>query len=649
MSNLPSASDATAAADHHGGAVQPTVNSEQPPADSHKASFAALALGSIGVVFGDIGTSPIYALRESLLHVTGGGLQRSEVIGTVSLLLWSLIVVVTLKYVAFIMRADNKGEGGTLSLLALAQHGVGKRTRLVFALGIAGAALFYGDAIITPAISVLSAVEGLELMTPTFKSYVVPITVAILLGLFAVQSRGTHKVGVWFGPITLVWFVVIGLLGLKHIPDDPTILFAFNPYYGVNFLLHEGAIGFAVIGSVFLAVTGAEALYADMGHFGRGPIRFGWLAIVLPCLAVNYIGQGAAVLADPSMIDNLFFKLAPEWAVLPLVILATAATVIASQAVITGAYSMTQQAIQLGLLPRMEIRYTSETTAGQIFVPRVNRLLLIGVLLLVLLFGSSSKLAAAYGISVTGTMVVTTALAFIVSIRVWGWKVWLALAVVVPFLVVDVTFLVANLFKFLDGGYVPLTLALVMMVMMASWVRGTVILTQKMRRDTLPLTSLFRSLDKVKRVPGTAVFLTTDPTTVPHALLHNLKHNKVLHETNVILSVQFAETPRVPKEERTTVEHVSTGFWRVVVNYGYMDTPNVPLALAKCRQSGLKFDIMTTSFFLGRRNLKPDPRSGMPAWQDRLFIALSKDAANATDFFHIPAGRVVELGTQVLV
>ena len=613
------------------------------------ASFAALAIGSIGVVFGDIGTSPIYALRESLNHITSGGVQRYEVIGIVSLLLWSLIVVVTLKYVLLIMRADNKGEGGTLSLLALAQRAIGRRTNFVFALGIAGAALFYGDAIITPAISVLSAVEGLKVVTPALEHYVVPITLIILICLFAVQSRGTHSVGAWFGPITLAWFICLAILGLRQIPQDYEILTAFNPVLAISFLSREGWIGFTVVGSVFLAVTGAEALYADMGHFGRSPIRFSWMAIVLPSLTINYLGQGAMVLANPQAIDNIFFQMAPEWAVLPLVILATAATVIASQAVITGAFSMTQQAVQLGLLPRLEIRYTSETTAGQIFVPRVNRLLLIGVILLVLYFGSSSKLAAAYGISVTGSMVVDTALAFIVAIRVWKWRPWLAVVVILPFLLVDLSFLAANLLKFFDGGFVPLMLALAIVVTMASWVRGTVILSQKMRRDTLPLTSLFRSLEKVQRVSGTAVFLTTDPLSVPHALLHNLKHNKVLHQTNVILSVQFAETPHVAKEERTTVEHISADFWRIIVNYGYMDTPNVPLALAKCRQSGLKFDIMTTSFFLWRRNLKRDPRSGMPMWQDRLFISLTKDATNATDFFHIPSGRVVELGTQVLV
>lgn len=618
-------------------------------AGAHNGRLGTLALGALGVVYGDIGTSPLYAMKECFNPEFGLAPTPDNVLGITSLILWAIMLIVVGKYLLFVMRADNKGEGGTLSLLALAQNGIGRRTRLVFGLGIAGAALFYGDAIITPAISVLSAVEGLEVVTPAFKPYVVPITVTILIALFAVQSRGTQSVGVWFGPITLLWFLVIAALGLRHIPDEPHILLAINPVYGLTFLSHSGIVGFAVIGSVFLAVTGAEALYADMGHFGRSPIQVSWLVIVLPALVLNYLGQGAVMLANPKAIDNLFFQMAPEWGVLPLVLLATAATVIASQAVITGAYSMTQQAIQLGLLPRMEIRYTSETTAGQIFVPRVNRLLLIGVLLLVFLFASSSRLAAAYGISVTGTMVVTTALAFIVSIKVWGWKPWLAALIVLPFIAVDLTFLAANLFKFFDGGFVPLMLALAIMVIMASWVRGTVILTQKMRRDTLPLTSLFRSLDKVQRVPGTAVFLTTDPLSVPHALLHNLKHNKILHQTNVILCVRFASTPRVPKEERTTVEHIAADFWRVVIDYGYMDTPNVPLALAKCRQSGLKFDIMTTSFFLGRRNLKRDPRSGMPMWQDRLFISMSKDATNATDFFHIPSGRVVELGTQVLV
>lgn len=615
-----------------------------------KADVWGLTLGSVGVVFGDIGTSPLYALRESLTHIARDGVvARSEVIGVISLVLWALILIVTVKYIVFLLRADNNGEGGMLSLLALVQRGIGRRSPLLFVIAITGAALFYADGIITPAISVLSAVEGLELVTPAFRPYIVPLALGILIGLFAVQSRGTGRVAAWFGPTTALWFVVMGVLGAIHIGDDLGILTAINPAYGIVFLFEHGLIGFVVLGSVFLAVTGAEALYADMGHFGRRPIRLAWSVLVFPCLTLNYLGQGAMVLARPETLRNPFFLLAPDWALIPLVILATAATVIASQAVISGAYSMTQQAVQLGLLPRLEIRYTSETTQGQIYVPRINQLLLAGVIFLVLMFGTSSRLASAYGIAVTGAMVLDTLLFFGFLVFCWRWRPWLAVALVVPLLTVELAFFLANILKLFDGGFVPLLIALGLVTVMATWMRGAKILSEKTRRDTIPLTSAMRSFAKMQRVSGTAVFLTSEPDMAPPALLHNLKHNKILHETNIILTVKFANEPHIAKEQRTRAVHVADSFWRVEITYGYMDAPNVPLALSKCREEGLTFDIMTTSFFLGRRNLRRDPRSGMPYWQDKLFIALARNATDATEYFRIPSGRVVELGTQILV
>jgi KUP system potassium uptake protein len=616
-----------------------------------QAGFWGLTLGSVGVVYGDIGTSPLYALRESLAHAAADGLTRDEVLGVVSLLVWALIFIVTIKYVFFLMRADNKGEGGTLSLLALAEGSLGRRTLFVFVLGAAGAALFYGDAIITPAISVLSAVEGLKLVTPVFEPYVLPLTVVILVVLFAVQSSGTGAVAAWFGPITAVWFLAIAATGLAHIFDDPGIFLAFDPRYAIDFLLNEGLVGFIVLGSVFLAVTGAEALYADMGHFGRKPIQVAWLGLVFPALALNYLGQGAFVLANPAAIENPFFLMAPDWALLPMVLLATAATVIASQAVITGAFSLTQQAVQLGLLPRFEIRHTSETQAGQIYMPRVNGLLLIGVLFLVILFKNSSSLASAYGIAVTGTMLVTTLLAFVVLWKTWHWPLPLAALAILPFVVVESIFMAANLLKLFDGGWLPLTMAGAIVVAMWTWVRGTRIVSEKSRRESVPLASVVRMLERSKpfRPPGTAVFLTSDPDTAPAALMHNLKHNTVLHARNVILTVMTARTPKVPDADRITIEKITEDFTRLIVRFGYMEQPNIPRALAICRKQGLKLDIMTTTFFVGRRTFKASANSGMPLWQDKLFISMAKDAANATDFYAIPSGRVVELGQQITV
>jgi len=620
---------------------------------SSKASFWTLTLGAIGVVYGDIGTSPLYAMRESVNAAVGAGNAASEavVLGILSLIVWALILIVTVKYVLILLRADNRGEGGTLALMALAQRAVLRGGSVVVMLGIISAALFYGDAILTPALSVLSAVEGLKIVTPAFDAYIVPITIVILIALFAAQSRGTASVAALFGPITLVWFVAIAVAGLWQIGQNPAVLRAFDPTQGVRFLSNHGVIGLVTLGAVFLVVTGAEALYADLGHFGRGPIRFAWLTVALPALTINYLGQGALLLADPKAIENPFFLLYPDWALVPMVLLATAATVIASQAVITGAYSLTRQAIQLGLLPRLEVRHTSATQAGQIYMPRVNWLLLVGVLLLVLLFRSSSALASAYGIAVTGTMVVTAMLAVVVIHKVWRWPVWMAAALIGPFLLIDVIFLGANMLKVHDGGWVPLALGGVIMAAMITWRRGSRILLEKTRKSEVPLKSLVASLEKKPplRVPGTAVFLTSDPAFAPTALMHSLKHYKVLHEKNVILTVETTAEPRVDAADQIRIEPVGETFTRVALRFGFMDSPNVPKALAVARQLGWRFDIMSTSFFLSRRTLRPAARSGMPRWQDRLFIVIARGANDATDYFQIPTDRVVEVGTQVAV
>src|SRR6478752_2045530 len=588
--------------------------------------FWALTLGSIGVVFGDIGTSPLYAFREAVTHAANGApVSRAIVLGVLSLILWSLFIVVTAKYVLLLLRADNNGEGGTLSLMALGQRALGRRSWPLLALGVLGASMFIGDSMITPAISVLSAVEGLKLAAPALEHFVVPVMV--------------------------VWFSSLAVMGLIHISDDPSVLAAINPYYGVHFMLSHGVIGLVTMGLVFLAVTGGEALYADLGHFGRKPIQTGWFYFVLPALLINYFGQGALVLSDPGAIENSFYRMVPEILLLPLVVLATAATVIASQAVITGAYSLVRQAVQLGLLPRFEVRYTSETHAGQIYLPRVNRLLLIGVLMLVLLFRTSSGLASAYGIAVSTTMVADGIMGFVVIWKLWNWKAATAAAVILPFVVVDMTFFSANLLKLLEGAWVPLLFGLMMAIMIWTWRRGAAILVAKTRRIEVPLTDLIKSLEK--RPPhiakGTAVFLTSDPNFVPTALLHNLKHNKVLHEHNVVLTIETAQTPRVDTADRVRMETVSDKFTKVRLRFGFMETPNVPKALAVARKLGWQFDIMSTSFFVSRRALKRSAQSGMPAWQDRLFIMLSRSANDATDYFQIPTGRVVEIGTQVTV
>ncbi|MGE5565646.1 MAG: potassium transporter Kup [Parcubacteria group bacterium] len=636
----------------------------QPPSAhaTRGGRFWPLALGSLGVVYGDIGTSPLYAFREALAQTAQQGVTAPAVLGVVSLALWALILVVTVKYVFFIMRLDNRGEGGVLSLMALAEGAAARRTAAIFFLGVAGAALFYGDAIITPALSVLSAVEGLRsvpsLSASVTETVVLVSSLAILIGLFAVQSKGTAKVARFFGPICLVWFAVLAALGFTHLVQAPGVLLALSPTYAVGFLATHGGTGLFVLGSVFLTVTGAEALYADLGHFGRRPISYAWLFVVLPCLAINYLGQGAEALvmlkaAGGKPIENAdwFFIMAPEALRAPVVILATIATVIASQAVITGAYSLTNQAIQLGLLPRMVVRNTSASEAGQIFLPQVNMLLLIGVIFLVGVFKSSSALANAYGLSVTGTMVVTTSLAFVVTRGLWKWPLWKSLLVVAPLLVIDLVFLGANMLKLFSGGFVPVALGAALFIVMATWVRGQRILTERTASEATPLKDIIAMLTARGpfRVKGTAVFLVGDPEQAPTALLHNLKHNRVLHETNVVLTVRSADVPYIAEPDRVRAEKLDGGFWRVVATWGFMETPNVPRALAVCRKQGLKFDIMSTSFFLGRRTVVRARNSEMPRWQDKLYILLSKNAAAPTDFYRLPPGRVVEMGAQVSV
>jgi KUP system potassium uptake protein len=616
--------------------------------------FAALTLGAVGVVFGDIGTSPIYALREALAHTRPAERTDVAVIGVVSLILWTLTLIVTLKYILFLLSADNKGEGGSVALMALAQRALGRPSTLLFLMGVVGVALFYGDGVITPAFSVLSAVEGLEVaphLGHVLTPYVLPTAGAILIALFMVQARGTHRVATLFGPVTTLWFLVLGALGIFNLVSDPMIFLAFNPYYAARFLIENGFAGFIILGSVFLAVTGAEALYADMGHFGKGPIRAAWLILVFPCLALNYLGQGAFVLTHPHGRHNPFFGMIPHFAYWPVLILATLAAVIASQAVISGAFSMTRQVVQLGLLPRLDIKRTSETQSGQIFVPAANTMMMIGVLLLLVVFQSSHHLASAYGIAVTGTMFISTLLAYVVARHMWKWSVWRMALLLGPISVLDAAFFTSNLFKIPDGGWAPLALGAGLVIVMWTWSRGVRILTVKTRDESVPLATVIGSLARhpLYRQRGTAMFLTANPDVAPVALMHNLKHNKVLHEHNVILTVATAETPTVKEADRIRIEPINADFKKVTLAYGFMESPNLPKALTQCRKMGLKFDIMSTSFFLGRRSIVPDVRSMMPLWQDHLFIFLMKNAANPTDFFKIPPGRVVELGTQTTV
>lgn len=634
-----------------------------PSAHAPPGRFLGLALGSIGVVFGDIGTSPLYAFHDALAQTGSDGVHVDGILGVVSLALWALILVVTIKYVTVIMRADNRGEGGILSLMALAQKTLGGRTGWVFFLGVCGAALFYGDALITPSISVLSAVEGLRSI-PHIGAHVTLAVVLItslliLVGLFVGQAHGTARVAGLFGPICLVWLLSIAGLGALNLVHHPKVLLALSPWPGGRFLITHGMIGFFVLGSVFLTVTGAEALYADMGHFGRWPIQAAWLFLVLPCLVLNYLGQGAFALAvvagahgHPLGDHNWFYEMAPAALRVPLVIIATLATIIASQAVITGSYSLTSQAMQLGLLPRLEVRQTSASHSGQIYMPQVNVMLAIGVVLLVAIFKTSGSLAMAYGIAVSGTMAVTTSLAFIVMWKMWRWPLIACLMVAGPLVSLDLVFLCANLMRILQGGFVPVLLGAGMFVMMYTWVRGTNVLALKTSREAPPLQDFVRLITErpPTRVKGTAVFLTSDPDTTPAALLHNLKHNQVLHEQNIILTVRTADSPRVPPSERLKIRTINDSFKTAVATFGFMESPNVPEALREGKNLGLSFSPMTTSYFLGRRTVVAAARdSMMPMWQDKLFMVMMKNAAAPTDFFQIPPGRVVEMGTQITV
>ncbi len=617
-----------------------------------QSKLLALALGSIGVVYGDIGTSPLYAFKEAVTHASQHDLRGEAVIlGILSIMVWTVVLIVTLKYVIILLRADHNGEGGTFALMSLGQSVATRSGPVLTVLGVLGASFFYGDAIITPAISVLSAVEGLEVISPHFKKIVLPLTLVIIIGLFAVQSRGTARVAQFFGPITLVWFLVMGIGGLYHLVGDFRVLWALNPLYGISFVTQNGLTGLSVMGLVFLCATGAEALYADLGHFGRRPIQLAWFWIVLPSLMLNYFGQGALLLSDPAALKNPFFLMYPSWALPIMVVLATMATIIASQAVITGAFSITRQAIQLGLLPRQLIKHTSESVAGQIYLPRVNWILCAGVVIVTLMFQSSSKLAAAYGVSVTAAMVIDSMMAFFVIWRYWKWNVWKTAALIVPLLLIEQVFFFANALKISDGGWFPLAIAAFIGILVQTWMRGSRVLTKATRKNEAELDWLVRKLEAkpLHRVPGTAVFLNGDPESAPTALMHNLKHNRVLHERNIILTIKSEDVPRVVRHDRVEIERVSDNFIRVVAHYGFMETPSVPKILEHCKRKDLNIELSQSSFFLSRRSLKTTIRSEMPRWQERLFIFLAGTAEDATAYFQIPTDRVVEVGTQVMV
>jgi KUP system potassium uptake protein len=625
-----------------------------PPATADRgAPSLALILGVLGVVYGDIGTSPLYAMRAAAGHFEEGGVEAWEVLGLLSLIIWALILTVTVKYVAFVLRADNRGEGGILALMALAQRSVeSPRAKLILALiGIAGACLFFGDGIITPAISVLSAVEGLKVVSPHFEKAVLPISVVILVALFLVQYRGTAKMGAVFGPICAVWFLVLGLLGLWEVLHNPGVLAALSPHWAITFCLHYQLMAFIAFGSVVLAVTGAEALYADMGHFGRRPIRWAWLVIVLPALVLNYLGQGALLLRDPASLENPFFLLAPEWFRLPLVFLATAATIIASQAMISGAYTIARQCVQLGFLPRLVVRHTSETEEGQIYLPQVNFALLIGVLVLVLTFRDSERLAAAYGIAVTGTFLCTTLLAMVVFRRKFGWPLFAVLGVFLPLLALDLAFFLSNVLKIPDGGYVPLVLGIVLFVIMMTWHRGRELLFARIRQDGLPLKSFIARLPQSRtvRVPGTAVFMTSQAEFLPGALLHNLKHNKVLHERVLFVTVANEDVPQIGADRRRIVEELAPNIHRVSLRYGFQESPNIPRELEALAEFGIPYEPMQTSYFLGRETVVAAAVPKMSRWRQWLFLVLSRNSLSATEFFRIPSDRVVELGVKVAI
>lgn len=614
----------------------------------------ALALAALGVVYGDIGTSPLYTMKEVFAGNHSIPLTPDNVLGILSLIVWSLIVIVSIKYVFFILRADNRGEGGIMALIALAlsdAKGNPRREKAIMLLGILGAAMFYGDGMVTPAISVLSAMEGLEVAAPGLEHFIIPLTLIVLFLLFFFQRRGSASVGALFGPVMLVWFATLASIGVYNLLAEPAVLRALNPVYGIRFLIENRGIAIVAMGAVVLSVTGAEALYADMGHFGRQPIRLAWFGFVLPALIINYFGQGALLLVDPSTVDNPFFHAAPEWALYPLIGLSTLATVIASQAVISGAFSVTRQAMQLGFVARVEVQHTSDREQGQVYLPAVNWGLFAAVVVLVLGFRSSNNLAAAYGLAVTGDMVITSLLATIVAARVWGWGWGRAALLFAAFLSVELTFLVANVLKIPDGGWFPLAVGVVIFVLMTTWKRGRQLLNERLSGEAIALEPFIDALQVAMptRVPGTAVFLYSDPDAVPHAMMHNLMHNKVLHERVVVVSVRVLDQPYVPVGERIELRALKADFYRVVVRYGFKDDPNLPYALALCAEKGLPLDMMETSFFLGRETLIPRLGSEMALWREKLFIAMFRNASSATNFFKIPSNRVVELGTQVVL
>ena len=617
-----------------------------------RGGIASLALAALGVVYGDIGTSPLYALHE----VFGGEhhpvpITPDNVLGILSIVFWSLMVVVSLKYVTFIMRANNRGEGGIMALMALAMHPLTAPSKLrnaVLILGLFGAALFYGDGVITPAISVMSAVEGLEVVTPAFKPYVLPISLVILAILFMVQRRGTAAIGTLFGPIMIAWFIVIGILGAISIAKFPAVLGGLNPLFAFHFFSADPVLSFFALGATVLTLTGAEALYADMGHFNQRPIQIAWFGLVLPALALNYFGQGALLLQDPKAIENPFYLLAPESLMLPMVVLSTIATVIASQAVISGAFSITQQAIQLGFAPRMEVNHTSDHQMGQIYLPGINWTLMLAIVALVLGFGSSSSLAAAYGIAVTGTMLVTDILALIVAHYLWGWSLWRAILGALPFVLIDCGFFTANSVKIFDGGWFPLALGGIIYLLLSTWKRGRDLLRKRLVTDAMEIETFIGCVDdSITRVQGSAVFLSPDAQVVPHALMHSMKHYKALHECNVFVSVSILDQPRIENEKRLTIKKLEKDFWQVTISYGFMEQPDIPVALEQCAHNGLFLDPIDTSYFLGRETLIPKLGSELSFWREIIFVAMFRNAGSAAAFFALPPNRVVELGAQV--
>ncbi|MFT3929525.1 MAG: potassium transporter Kup [Spongiibacteraceae bacterium] len=613
---------------------------------------STLALAALGVVYGDIGTSPLYTIKE----IFGSGhhpvpINHANILGMLSLIFWSLIVVVTMKYLVMILRADNKGEGGVMALMSLVLRAAGHApySRKLMLLGLFGAALFYGDSVITPAISVLSAVEGLEVAAPGLEPYVIPITLGVLVALFVVQKHGTEKVGKFFGPITLLWFLSLAAIGILNIYKQPAVLHALSPHHAIQFFIDQPKLGFLSLSASILALTGAEALYADMGHFGRLPVQLAWFNVVLPSLVLNYFGQGALLLGDPSAVENPFYRAVPSWGLYPMIVLATAATIIASQAVISGAYSMTRQAMQLGYAPRLHVQHTSSDEKGQIYMPGINWSLLVVVVALVIGFGSSSNLAAAYGIAVTGTMLTTTILAYVVVTKIWRWH-WLLAALAIGFLsAIDIAYFLSNILKVKDGGWFPLVLGALVFFAMTSWKRGRALLNKRLSDEALPLDLFVQSTADVTTVPGTAIFLTGQSNKVPHALLHSIKHYKCLHERVVIMHVEFHDEPYVPVAERAEVQRLSDQFYTVSINYGFMDEVNIPQAITQCERFGLTFDVMDTSFFLGRETLIPKLKSEMSFWREKFFITMYRNAGSAADYFKIPPNRIVELGAQVVL